>query len=109
MSKNAKIDNSMVAEGCNIKGTVENSIVFTGCTIEEDAVVKDSVVMPNTTIHGGAKVEYSIIGECADIGKDAVIGKDPLYCINSEEWGISVVGSGKKIADGRVIKEKEIV
>lgn len=33
--------------------------------------------MPNTTIHGGAKVEYSIIGECADIGKDAVIGKEP--------------------------------
>ncbi len=109
VSKSAKIDNSMVAEGCNIKGTVENSIVFTGCTIEEDAVVKDSVVMPNTRIQSGAKIEYAIIGECADIGKDAVIGKDPLYCINSEEWGISVVGSGKKIADGRVIKEKEII
>ena len=109
IAKTAKIDNSMVAEGCNVKGIVENSIIFTGCTIEEEAVVKDSVVMPNTVIHSGAKVEYAIIGECAQIGKDAIVGKDPLYCINSEEWGISVVGNGKNIEEGQIVKEKEII
>lgn len=36
----AAVKNSLVADGCKIEGTVENSILFRGVTIGKDAVVK---------------------------------------------------------------------
>lgn len=108
VSKNAAIKNSIVAEGCDIAGIIENSVIFTGCRIEAGAVVKDSVVMPNTVIKANARVEYAIIGENATIGNNAIIGKSPKDCaINA--WGITVVGTRKKVAKQKVVAPKQII
>lgn len=100
--------NSLVVEGCTVRGEVENSIIFTGCVIEEGAVVKDSVVMPGSVIKSGAVVQYAIIGEEAVIQKNAIVGNSPKDCpINA--WGISVVGTRKVIEENQVIAPKEVV
>ncbi len=39
------VKNSLVADGCIIDGTVENSILFRGVRVEKGAVVKNSIVM----------------------------------------------------------------
>lgn len=108
IAKSSKIVHSMVSEGCRIQGEIENSIIFTGCRVEEGAVIKDSVIMPGAVIKSGAVVEYSIIGEDAVISEQAHVGRSPSDCpINI--WGISVVGTGKVIEERQVIAPKEIV
>lgn len=56
---NAK--NSLVADGCIIKGTVENSILFRGVYVAEGAVIKNSIVMQDSYISQNSKVNCAIL------------------------------------------------
>jgi glucose-1-phosphate adenylyltransferase len=66
----AKVRNSMVATGCMVKGTVENSILFRGCTVEEGATVRNSVIMPSGIISKGTLVENVICDKQVHIGEE---------------------------------------
>ncbi|MEG1646357.1 MAG: hypothetical protein RR374_03225, partial [Clostridia bacterium] len=57
---NCKIKNSLIADGCVINGTVENSILFRGVIVEEGAEIKNSIVMENTYIMKNATLHYAI-------------------------------------------------
>ncbi|SHI13491.1 glucose-1-phosphate adenylyltransferase [Sporobacter termitidis DSM 10068] len=63
----ASVRNALVSSGCIIKGTVENSIIFRGVTIEEHAVVRNAVVMQNTVIHRESILENVICDKYAVI------------------------------------------
>lgn len=63
----AKVTNSIIATGTIVKGVVENSIVFRGCTIEEGTVIKDSVILPNCVIDKGVYVENVICDKFAKL------------------------------------------
>lgn len=104
----ADISNSYIAEGCTIEGTVKNSIISTGCKIGKGAAVSDSVIMPNAVIKPNTSVRYSIIGEEAVLGENTHIGDLPEFYDDSE-WGITVVGHGKKIDKNTVVRPKEII
>ncbi len=54
------VKNSLIADGCKIEGHVENSIISRGVRVEHSAVVKNSIIMQNTDIQSGARVEYVI-------------------------------------------------
>ena len=56
----ANVKNSMVADGCVIEGEVENCILFRGVKVGKGAVVKNSIIMQDTTIMGNAEVDYVI-------------------------------------------------
>lgn len=56
----AKVKNSMVADGCVIEGTVENCILFRGVKVGKGAVIKNSIIMQDTTIMGNADIDYVI-------------------------------------------------
>ncbi len=45
---NAKVTNSLVADGCVIDGTVENSILFRGVKIGKGTAVKNSILFQDT-------------------------------------------------------------
>lgn len=55
----AKVKNSLIGDGCIIEGTVENSIIFRGVKVGKGAVVKDSILMQDTSI--GSKCEISCV------------------------------------------------
>lgn len=55
------VKSSLIADGCIIKGKVENSILFRGVTVEEGAEIKNSIVMQNTFVGQNAKVNYAIL------------------------------------------------
>ena len=74
IAANAKISNSFVAEGCEVRGTVKHSVISVGCKIGEGAVVEDSVVMPGVVIEAGAIVRHAILGEDSKVCKNAVVG-----------------------------------
>ena len=70
----AKTVNCFIAEGSEVYGTVRNSIISTGCTVGEGALVEDSVVMPGAVIESGAIVRHAILGENSKICRGAVVG-----------------------------------
>jgi len=50
--------NSLIADGCKIEGTVENSIVFRGAKIGKGAVVKNSIVMQASAVGENVSLDY---------------------------------------------------
>jgi len=105
----ASIQNSMVTEGTYINGTVDFSMIFEGVTIEKDAIVKDSIIMPGAHIKSGALVEYAIVGEDCVIEENAVIGARPENIVNKNEWGIAVIGHKIRISSNTKVLPKQII
>lgn len=66
----ANVNDCLIADGCRIVGSVENSVVFRDVVIEEGAVVKNSVIMQGTTVKKGACIEYTIIDKDVTITED---------------------------------------
>jgi len=69
------IKNTLITEGCEIYGSVENSILSVGVIVEEGAVVKDSIIMENVRIGKDAIVNYAILDEEAVVPAGAVAGE----------------------------------
>lgn len=105
----ASVQNSLVAEGCNIYGKVDFSVLFDGAVVKKGAVVNDSIIMPGAVIEEGAVVQYAIVAENAVIGKGAVIGCRPEEVENKEEWGVAVVGDGVRVGRGAKVPPKAMI
>ena len=104
IGNNAEIKNSIITEGCEIYGKVENSVIYTGVKIMEGATVRDSVIMGDCVIGRGATVDYSIIDGNVNVGERAVIGEP-----KSPESKITVLGEDVKIGDGEKIAAGEMI
>ena len=109
VSSKAKVQNSMLADGSTIDGEIDFSVIFANVTVEEGAVVRDSIVMPGTVVKSGAMVQYAIIGENAVIEENAVVGKRPEEMEDLEKWGVAVVGEGITIGKGASVEPKEMI
>ena len=105
----AKVENSMITEGCEIDGDIDFSVLFANVTVEEGAEVRYSIVMPGTVIKKGAVVQYSIVAENAVIDEGAVVGERPENMENVDDWGVAVVGSGVHIGKGAKVAPKAMV
>lgn len=104
ISETATVKNSLITEGCDIRGTVINSVLSNGVTVEEGAVVRDSVLMTDVTVKAGARVEYSIIDSDTVICENASVGKE-----RASARGLAVVGEGLVVEAGSVIPDGEMV
>ena len=96
----AKVENSSITEGCDIYGTVINSVLGAGVTVEAGATVIDSVIMADVVVSEGATVSYSIVDERCTIGKGARVGAD-----KAEGATITVLAAGTAVADGESVKD----
>ena len=67
-SENAQVRNSLIADGCRVEGTVENSILFRGVTVAPGAVVRNAVVMQSSSIGKNACLSYIIADKQVRIG-----------------------------------------
>ena len=100
----AVVTNSMIALGCEIYGTVENSVLSSNVIIEEGATVKDSVIMSGTIVKKGAEVNYSIIDEDVVVNSGARIGEDKSTAKGIAVLGRKIsVGENAKVAAGSII------
>jgi len=104
----AKVEHSVVTQGCEVEGEVFNSVLSDSVTVEEGAVVRYSVLMPGVTVAKGARVEYAILGEGVSVGENARVGGDPLD-YEPEKWGICVLGPGAAAAGGEVVAPKTML
>ena len=100
---------TLIADGCEVDGNLEFSILFSGVKIGKDAEINSSIIMPGAVIEEGAKVLYSIVAENAHIGKGAVVGGRPEDYPDRDQWGVAVIGAGLNIADGAVVAPKAMI
>lgn len=78
---NVEVVNSLVADGCIIEGTVENSILFRGVRIAPGAHVKNCIIMQDSQIHAGAYIENCILDKQAVIKRNAKLIGPAAYPI----------------------------
>ena len=107
ISPKSEIVNSYVAEGSQIYGKVYDSVISTGCIIEEGAEIHDSFIMPNAVVGKRSEVRYAIIGEDSTAEPNTRIGDDPEF-YEKKAWGSAVVGKDKVVEQNSVIKPKEV-
>ncbi len=74
----SNVSECLVADGCDIKGTVENSILFRGVVIEEGATVRNSIVMQGSHISKNAAINYAIIDKNVEISQGTALTGAPL-------------------------------
>ncbi len=86
----AEVSNSIVANGCFIQGTVENSVIFRNVTIKRGAIVRNAIIFPHTTIGENCIVEHVIADKHAVIQDGArVIG---------ETYSPTMISKGQRVA-----------
>ncbi len=104
ISKEAVIGKSLIGEGSEIHGEVQNSVIGPNVYIGPGAVVKDSVIMRNTVIGSNTVVDKSILAENVIVGNDVVLGsgkeaenmsKPKVYA-----FGLVTIGEHSVIPDG---------
>jgi len=105
----AKVDNSIITEGCRVFGTVENSVLFAGVEIQKGAAVDSSILMPGACVEPGAVVQYSIVAENVTVKTGAVVGKKPEDCADVDEWGVAVVGEGVTVGASSTVGPKAMI
>ncbi|MBQ4193298.1 MAG: glucose-1-phosphate adenylyltransferase [Clostridia bacterium] len=100
----AKISNSLITEGCQIEGIVENSVLSSGVKVCRGAYIKDSIIMSGVTVGEGATVNYSIVDDGALIGAGSTVGRTKA---SGEK--ITVIGSGISLKPATDVPGGEMV
>ena len=95
--ENAQIIHSIVTEGCEIDGTVENSVLSSAVKVGTGANIIYSVLMPGAVVEEGATVEYAIVGENTVVHKNAHVGAPPD---GTDAWGVATCGPNIEIREG---------
>ncbi|HHX13518.1 MAG TPA: glucose-1-phosphate adenylyltransferase [Clostridiales bacterium] len=119
IGEHAELSDSGIADGCWIDGKIENSIIFSGVTVEEGATVSNSILMPRVTIRANSRIDYAIVAENSEIGEDSCIGWADEGLIMGQDGQITVVGpdltlgNRVKVARGAIVstelKDEEVV
>jgi glucose-1-phosphate adenylyltransferase len=100
----APVTNSVVSEGCIIKGKVKNSLLSPGVIVSPGAEVLDSIIFHDTTIGRKSKVKKVICDKDTIIGSECTVGGFGGN-IPSKEFGdllhsgITVLGRNTNIPD----------
>lgn len=103
----ARIERSLLAHGCEVEGTVEDSILFPGVRVEEGATVRHSILMNGAEVGGGATVDCTIADKNVRVGAKCVLGageaaphddNPSLLC-----GGLTIVGRDAVIPGGASI------
>lgn len=102
VGSNARIENSLISNGCIVLGKVTNSILAPGVYVGENSQVKDSILLHHAKVRTKSYIEKAIIGEKAEILSHCLIRpKDKNRSPNS---GITVVQDHHIVPQGTVIE-----
>lgn len=104
ISGQSVIERSIIGNGSEIYGHVHNCVIGSGVTVEEGAVVRDSIIMKDVKIGKGCVIDKSIIAEGCRIGNHVTLGigsdvpnklKPAVY-----SFGLVTIGENSVIPDG---------
>lgn len=109
ISKTAKVENSLISDGCEVSGKLDYSVLFENVTVEEGATVEYSLIMPGSVIKKGATVRYAIVAENSVISENAAVGQNPQEFEDAANWGIAVIGDGVTVGKKAKISAKAMI
>ena len=89
ITSEAKVHDSLIVEGCIVRGEVEHSVLSMGVKIGRGTIVKDSIIMSNTVIGDNCVINKALIGEKVTIADGQRIGNGETIEVVAEH---SVVG-----------------
>ena len=96
IAKDAVVERSIIGAGAQIYGQVSNCVLGADVTVEEGAVLKDSIIMKNTYIGKDAYVEKAIIAENCTIGEgdEIGVGEEAESKLNAKiyAFGLATIG-----------------
>ena len=106
-AKGAKVQHTLLSEGCEIAGNVSESVLFSDVKVAKNANVEYSILMPGAVVEEGANVRYAIVASGAVIAKGASIGASPFEC-DVDKWGVAVVAENVRIGENVKLAAKEM-
>ena len=87
--ENARVINSMVADGCIVDGTVEHSLLFRGVKVAKGAKIKNCVIMQDSQIEENVHLENCILDKQAVIKRNGkLIGPNTYPIVISKDMTI---------------------
>jgi len=75
----AEVRNSIVADGCIIEGTIENSVLFRGVTVKKGAFIKDSIIMQGSLTEENVSLQYAVLDKGVVITRDKCLRGEPNW------------------------------
>jgi glucose-1-phosphate adenylyltransferase len=94
----ARVRNSLLSNGCVVRGQVDQSVLSPGVYVSPGAVVRESVIMNDTWIGPGAVLDRVVIDKEVVVGSGALVGFGDDWDVANREQpdrlnaGISVIG-----------------
>jgi glucose-1-phosphate adenylyltransferase len=97
----ARVTDSLLSPGVTVSGTVIRSVLGPGVTVEEGALVRDSVVFQDSRVQEGARLDWTIVDRDCVVGPGAEVGSPDTDPDDSD--AIVLVGRGSSIGRGVTI------
>lgn len=109
VGNNAKVNTSLLSNGCVIDGTVENSVLSPGVRIGKGSIVKNSVLLNDVIIGDNCFIDNTIIDKNTEIRNNSRIGMGEDYTPNKDNpkvlsSGLNVIGKKIKLPEGLVVE-----
>jgi len=110
-----QIQQSMVCNGCIVRGHVFRSILSPGVYVSPGAVVRESIIMNDTWIGPGAVVDRCIVDKNVVVGGGTLLGHGPDYDTPNEKepgkfyTGPTIVGKRAHIPQGVTIGRNVVI
>jgi glucose-1-phosphate adenylyltransferase len=114
LGPDARVEGSLLCDGCRVEGTVISSVISPGVTIAAGATVRDSILMTDARVEAGAVVDRAIVDKRVTVGANARLGADGANTPNLK-WperlntGITVVGKRAAIPPGATIGRNVVI
>lgn len=108
VGRTACVDNNLLSNGCVINGTVQRSIISPGVRIAEGAMVTNSIILHDTVIESGARIDNCIVDKNCFIGAEAQIGFGEDNTPNKEQpqalnTGLTLIGRDVSIPASAIL------
>ncbi len=99
LHRGCSVADSMIADGCEIYGSVRNSVLGPGVVVEAGGQVRDSVIFADVIVRSAATVDWSIVDTGTEIGTGAKVGNgNPQETLEPEL--LALIGADCRIGPG---------
>lgn len=107
----ARVEESLIANGCRIDGTVRRSVLFAGVHVERGAEIVESVVLPDVHVGAGARIERAVVDKYVRIGVGARIGDGAPSMSPDSAWleGLTLIGKDAVVPAGARVGRSVVV
>lgn len=87
-TENSKVAHSLIANGCIVQGTVENSVISRHVKVHKDVKIKNCIILQNCEIKEGARLTNVIIDKNVIIEKNSKLKGTPDFPLVIEKKSI---------------------